>query len=262
MAGPFGPTGGIGARWLPLGGPGAASAQQEAERHGREAGGLAQAGRNPKVSVHLENRKGGCIIRQRQPPWQGGRSQTPGSCCHPPGSVSAPLGHPCPSPATGRHARAQCSHRIKPLGACHLGPLRDGPMLQKKPSKPGLRGGWPRLAGAGRAIPMSWQRVWGAALAPRSAVRGDSPLVPRKVVIFGPSVLRLCLDSLTPAAEAQEPPVGHRRVEGQATCPEDPGLGMQRRPLAPGRVLGPWKEGCPHPGASCPPGANSRQPGL
>lgn len=88
--------------------------------------------------------------------------------------------------------------------------------FQARPAGAG-GGGWPRLAGAGRAIPMSWQRVWGAALAPRSAVRGDSPLVPRKVVIFGPSVLRLCLDSLTPAAEAQEPPVGH--VEGQRVRP-------------------------------------------
>lgn len=98
--------------------------------------------------VHRKNRKCGCITRKRQPPCRGGRPQTPGYCCHPPGSVSAPLGHPCPSPATGCHSRAQCSHRIKPLGVCHPRPLRDGWTLQEKPSQARPAGGaWPGLAG-------------------------------------------------------------------------------------------------------------------
>lgn len=65
--------------------------------------------------------------------------------------------------------------------------------------------GWQGLAGAGWAIPMTWQRCGALPWPPGSAVRGDSPLVPRKVVILGPSILELCLDPLPSAAEAQTP---------------------------------------------------------
>lgn len=76
--------------------------------------------------------------------------------------------------ALAPHPRAQCSHRIKPLGACHFSLCAmDGRMLQKKPpqARPagGPGGGWQGLAGTGRGWlgnPHDLAAMWGAALAP------------------------------------------------------------------------------------------------
>lgn len=82
------------------------------------------------------------------------------------------------------------------LGGCHLIPLCNGWMLQKKPSQHRPAGAWPWTdpAWAHWAALTSWQRGVRSCLdppCPPSAVCGDSPLVPRKVVIFGPSVIKI-----------------------------------------------------------------------
>lgn len=165
-----------------------------------------------KASVRLRSCECGWITRTRSLPV----GETAGHCCRPPGSVSAPLGHPCPSPAAGCHSRARCSHGVKPLGVCHLSHCAMAGCCRSSLPKPGLQEGpsvgrrrWPGLVWPGN--PHGLAAMWGAALAPRSPIRGDSPLVSRKVVILGPSVLGWCPDSLPSAAEAQAPV---RHVEG------------------------------------------------